>query len=121
MRAVSRKELLAEEAARGRDEALEAMSDPAADPPPGDIGALVMDEMWAILAAARASGRIDKARADALWSMIRVAERAGKLQPEKGQEEETRSDDELAETSHVSTSASSNWLETTRSAGRGTP
>jgi hypothetical protein len=96
MQVVRLKDLEAEEAAREREEALEAMSDPAADPPPGDIGALVMDEMRAILAAARTTGRIDKARADALWSMIRVAERAGKLQPEKGQEEETRSDDELA-------------------------
>ena len=29
--------------------------------------------------------------------MIRVAEDAGKFQPEKGQEQETRSDDELAD------------------------
>ena len=97
MQVVRQKDLLAEEAARARAEAMDAMSDPEADPPPGDIGALVMDEMRAILAEARRTGRIDKARADGLWSMIRVAERAGKLQPEKGQEQETRSDDELAD------------------------
>ena len=47
------KDLEAEEAAREREEALEAMSDPAADLPPGDIGALVIDEMRAILIEAR--------------------------------------------------------------------
>ena len=91
------KDLEAAEAERERALALEAMSDPAADVPPGDIGALVIDEMRAILTEARHTGRIDKARADALWSMIRVAERVDGLQPEKGQEQETRSDDELAE------------------------
>lgn len=97
MRVVTTKELEAEEAARKRAETLEAMSDPAADIPPGDIGALVIDEMRATLIEARRTGRIDKARADALWSMIRVAEHAGRLQPETGQEQESRSDDELAD------------------------
>jgi hypothetical protein len=64
---------------------------------PGNIGALVVGEMMAILTEARRTGRINKVRADALWSMIRVAEHAGKLQPELGQQEQKRSDDELAD------------------------
>jgi hypothetical protein len=64
---------------------------------PGNIGTLVVEEMMAILTEARRTGRINKVRADALWSMIRVAERAGKLQPAMGQEEQKRSDEELAD------------------------
>ena len=97
MQVAKLKDLEAAEAARERAEALEAMSDPEADVPPGDIGALVIDEMRAILIEARRTGRIDKARADGLWSMIRVAKDAVKFQPEQGQEQETRSDDELAD------------------------
>ena len=99
MVATRRQDLLDEEAARERAETLEAISDPAAEVTPGDIGTLIMDEMRAILAAARRTGRIDKTRADALWSMIRAAERAENMQPwnQPGQEQETRSDDELAD------------------------
>jgi hypothetical protein len=98
MRVVRLKDLEAEEAARERAEALEAMSQPDADVPPGDFGALVVEQMRAILLTARRTGRIDKASADGLWSMIRVAEHAGKILPEMGQkEQETRSDDELAD------------------------
>jgi hypothetical protein len=64
---------------------------------PGNVGAVVVEEMMAILTEARRTGRISKERADALWSMIRVAEHAQKLQPEAGQKEQKRSDDELAE------------------------
>ena len=64
--------------------------------PPGNLGALMIDEMRAILAGAHA-GRMDKARADALLSMIRVAERLDALQPDTGQQEQAKSDDELAE------------------------
>jgi hypothetical protein len=97
MQVVRVKDLEAEEAARERAEAREAMSDPAADVPPGDIGALVIEELRAMLAVARKTGRIDKASADGLWSMMRVAEHAGKILPVTGQQEETRSDDELAD------------------------
>ena len=95
------KDLEAEEAARKRAEALEAMSDAAAELTPGDLGSLIVDEMRAMLVAALRTGRIDKAHADALWSMVRVGERVGILPPDTGkqtdQQEETRSDDELAD------------------------
>jgi len=99
MRVARIKDLEAEEAARERADVVAAMDGAAGEPvelPPGDLGALVVEEMRAMLASARHTGTIDKARADALWSMIRVAERAGKLQPDMGQEEQKRSDDELA-------------------------
>ena len=60
-----------------------------------ELGAFVIAEMRGILADAR-GGRIDKARVDALLSMIRVAERFESLQTEAGQQEQARSDDELA-------------------------
>jgi hypothetical protein len=91
------KDIEAEKTARQRAAALQAISGTEADVPPGDIGALVIDEMRAILTDARRTGRIDKARADGLWSMIRVAQHAGKMQPQQGQELEMRSDDELAD------------------------
>lgn len=98
MRVVRLKDLEAEEAARERAAALEAMSDPDVNVPPGNVGALVMEQMQAILLTARRTGKIDKASADGLLSMIRVAERAQKVLPRMGQqEEETRSDDELAD------------------------
>lgn len=96
MQVVRKADLRAEEEARERAEAMAALCDPAVELPPGDIGALVVHEMRAILMTAR-SGRIDKARVDALLSMVRVAERMKDLQPEAGQEEQKRSDDELAE------------------------
>jgi hypothetical protein len=94
------KDLEAEEAARERAAALEALSDPEADVAPGDIGALVIEQMMAMLTEARRTGRIDKAWADGLWSTLRVAEHAVKFQIERVQDldqEETRSDDELAD------------------------
>ncbi|HEY6633599.1 MAG TPA: hypothetical protein VIZ90_19265 [Rhizobiaceae bacterium] len=100
MRVARVKDLQEEAAGRERAELLAAMDGAADEPvelPPGDIGALVVQEMRAMLAVARHTGTIDKSRADALWSVIRVAERVGKLQPELGHEEEMRSDDELAE------------------------
>ncbi len=96
MRVVRLKDLEAEEAARERAEALEAMSAPEADVPPGDIGALVIDQMRALVAVARRTGKIAKTDVDTLWSMIRVAEHAQKVLPEMGQQEQTKSDDELA-------------------------
>jgi hypothetical protein len=94
------KDLLAEEDARARAEILEAMNDPDADLPelpPGDIGAFVIADMRAILVEAAHTGRIDKARVDTLWSMLRVAERSQVLQHAAEQQEEERSDDELAD------------------------
>ncbi len=100
MRVARIKDLLAEEDARTRAEILEAMNDPDAELPelpPGDIGAFVIADMRAILVEAAHTGRIDKARVDTLWSMLRVAERSRSLRHETEQKEEERSDDELAD------------------------
>jgi hypothetical protein len=95
------KDLEAEEAAGERAKTLEAMSDPEAVVAPGDVGALVIEQMMAMLTEARRTGRIDKAWADGLWSTLRVAEHAVRFQLERdqdlGQQQETRSDDELAD------------------------
>lgn len=92
------KQLEAEKAAQERAEAIRTMQDSADEPPPGDIGALVVGELRAMLAAARA-GHIDKARADALMSIMKLAEKyqAGHAGGAPAQEEQKRSDDELAE------------------------
>ena len=100
MQVVRKKDLEEAEAARERAEALEALADQLVEPPPGDIAALLVAELRSVLALMQA-GRIEKSRIDTLLSVIKLAERLEKLPPETGnaagQEEQKRSDDELAE------------------------
>lgn len=100
MQVVRKKDLEEAEAARERPEALEALADPAVEPPPGDIAALLVAELRSVLILMQ-TGRIDKTRIDTLLSVIKLAERLEKLPPETGhsgsQEEQKRSDEELAD------------------------
>jgi hypothetical protein len=98
MRPMSGKALREEAAARARDLALAEMTDQDGEAPPGDIAALVVAELRAMLAALRV-GQIDKGRIDALMAMIKAAERVGDLPTESaqpGQQDQKRSDEELA-------------------------
>jgi hypothetical protein len=70
------------------------------------LASVLAGQMEGVLAAAR-EGRIDKARIDAVLAMIRLVERAGSLTRESGQggpesreagnQEKTRSDEQLAD------------------------
>lgn len=100
MRVVRLKDEAAEEAARERAEALAALDETAgelSEMSPDDVGAFVAGEMRALLARARVTGRIDKAHADGLLSMLRVAQQNAPLQAEKEEQDRKRSDDELAD------------------------
>jgi hypothetical protein len=62
-----------------------------------DLSAAVAGQIEAILADAEA-GRLDKARIDAVLSMIRMNAEAERLAPEKKKKKTMRSDDQLAAT-----------------------
>jgi hypothetical protein len=102
MRVVSQKELREEAEVRAWVEALAAANDPlvkgdlAAGVSPGDVAAQIVEELQVILAGLRI-GHIDKARIDAMLSAVRLTERVGNLNFHFNQQEQKRSDEELAE------------------------
>src|SRR5690606_6419750 len=96
----SRREQIAQAAAQARAQALEAINRPADNVPPGDVSALLVAELRAVLAAMQ-GGVIDKPRIDALVTAIKLAEQLQKMPNGLGggaghNEDQTRSDDELA-------------------------
>ena len=101
MRVVTARERRDEEEALARAEAVAALAQAEAEPPAGDIAGLMLAELRSTFSLLKA-GQIDKQRIDALLTLIKLAERVQKLPPVKGnqpsqQEEEQRSDEELAE------------------------
>lgn len=63
---------------------------------PAELAAFLVAQVGGLLRGAR-HGRIDKARIDAVWSMIRMVEKAQTLAQTAKLDERTRSDDELAD------------------------
>jgi len=106
MRVVTQEELRQEAEVRAKVEALAALDDPlvtdaaaidlAAGVSPGDVAAQIVEELQVMLAGLRI-GHLDKARIDALLSAVRLTERVGNLNFHVNQQEQKRSDEELAE------------------------
>jgi hypothetical protein len=62
---------------------------------PAELAGFLLSQVEGLLKGAR-SGRIDKARIDAIWSMIRMVEKAEELARDTALDQQKRSDEELA-------------------------